>query len=143
MAVQQPQKPQRRRHSKHTVGELVTGWLLLLWGVAIVWIVFPKSGWVAPLSLKTLTRLIFVQGVCSILSGFLTLVRVRRGAQWLLGLISLCFLGMSGVVIWIVWEQNAHQLPYSLFAFVGAGLLIAFGFFFLGRWLGMQEDSAD
>lgn len=142
-AQKQPEKPTARPRPKRTVGELVAAWLLIFCGVVIVWTDFPKSGWVAPLALKTLTRLIFVEGVCSILSGLLILARSRKGAQWLLGLIALCFLGMPGVVVWIVWEMNAHQLPYSLFAVVGAGLLIAFGFFLLGRWIGRQEDSKE
>ena len=139
----QQQKPTARPKHKRSVGELLAAWLLLIWGITIVWIDFPKSGWVAPLSLKTVTRLIFIQGICCLLSGLLTLMQIRKGAQWLLNLTALCFLGISGVFVWIVWEQNIHPLPYSLFALVGVGLLIALGFFFLGRWLGQQEDTDD
>ena len=134
------EKPTPRPRPKRTVGELVAAWLLLLWGLLSAWTFLPSPGFIAAPEIKAMAILIFAQGSFCLLAGLAALLRHRKGARWLLSFAGLSFLGLLGVNVWLCVKYDA-LLSYLLP--IGACLIIAMGFVFLGRWLGMQEDSDD
>lgn len=135
----QQQKTKPRPRPKRTVGELVAAWLLLLWGIVTGTYFFPSSGVEIDLS-GVLSILLISQGVACFLGGLAALLRLRKGTQALLTLAALCFLSFAGILLWL--SKKYPEVP-SYFLPIVASVLIALGFFFLGRWLGSQEDSDD
>ncbi|WP_395138029.1 hypothetical protein [Armatimonas sp.] len=130
------------------MGELLVGWFLLVCGaVAVVATVtqvteYLRHGEGAFFLVFTLLSL---QSNCCLLGGLSSLLRYHAVARWLLTAGALCSVGMA---LWLGYDyylsRHYPQPPGSLieitlfaFAFLAfAGLL-----YFLGWWLGRQEDS--
>ncbi len=127
-----PHRPKLRR----AVGELLTAWLILVWGVVSGGTSLPfalitfREG-LAPLPLLPLLTnlLILLQTVLCIVSGLCMLLRLRLVAKYGLMGIALCFLSMGAITVtWVLlWTAIC--------------VVVAVLFFFLGRWIGQQEES--
>ncbi len=133
------QRPPRPRRS---VGELLAAWLLILWGLSCAWVVFMTY---VTDTVKWPLFALFLHGVCCLVGGTLALLRFRRlatglvwGAAVAIMLIGVLFIFREPTLWTPRWRLD---LSFgNLRAFV---VCMAFAtlFFFLGRWLGSQEDS--
>ncbi len=129
----QQEKPTASPRPKRTVGELVAAWLLLLWGAGTLWLFF--SSGISPLFLKYLVN---AHSLFCLLGGLVSLARQRRLAQLLVSLAALVLLGISGCFLYYSQSDYGMGLPW-----IASFLIAALGFFWLGRFLGQQEDSQD
>lgn len=119
------------------MGELVVATLAVLWGVTTA--IFFYQLMHEPTLVGAIGNALWIfQGVFCGLGGLLSLLRLRAAARIALSLAALCLIGLIGVALWIA----STQLPTVTLNLVlsGALLILAWGYFFLGRWLGQQED---
>ena len=136
----QQQKPKPRPRHRRTVGELVAAWLLLLWGAGTA-IFFSQLGYEPNLT-GTISHLLWVlQGTFCGLAGLLALLSLRSATRASLFLGATCLLCLIGFGLWLAIKSP--QTAVLNLTLSGALLLIALGYFFLGRWLGQQEDSEE
>lgn len=146
MQSQQEREPNSRpgrRRARWSVGELLAGGLLLMWGACCVWMGFmslftPDIG-------HWLPRSVFLHSVFCLAGATLTLLRFRISAAWLLWCAAAVMALIAVQWIWIepsAWEpgwQLDLTLPSLLLAV--ASLLFSTFLVFLGRWISSQEDS--
>ena len=112
----------------------------MLWGT-ITALFFAKLSH-EPGAFGTTTNALFIgQAACCALGGFLALVRQRGLACAVLWLASFLLLALINLAIWYSL-QHREMLQNNMILCV-ALLFIGVGYAFLGRWLGMQEDSDD
>jgi glucan phosphoethanolaminetransferase (alkaline phosphatase superfamily) len=143
------QKPPRLRRS---VGELLTAWLLVLFGAGCAYMSVPEVLKIVRDDANTYifrwyivdVVLIFVQASLCLVAGVGTLLRQRLLARWTLRLAGLCCIGLACFeialtysVIARVMEKKDEPTLWMLWFFLPVALLL----FFLGWWLGRQEDS--
>ncbi|WP_395140634.1 hypothetical protein [Armatimonas sp.] len=133
--MQKQKQPHRQRRS---VGELVVATLALLWGVTTAVFFYQLNHEPTPIGAIGNALWIF-QGVLCGLGGLLSLLRLRTAACIALSLAALCLIGLIGVALWIASTQPPTVTLSLIIS--GALLILALVYFFLGRWLGQQEDS--
>ena len=134
MQRQQQKQPHRQRRS---IGELVVATLAMLWGVTTA--IFFYQLMYEPTLVGVIGNALWVfQGVFCGLGGFLSLLRLRAAARLALSLATLCLIGLIGVALWIASTQSPTVTQNLIIS--GALLILALVYFFLGRWLGQQED---
>jgi hypothetical protein len=133
------------RRPRRSVGELIVAWLLILWGAGCAWVTGPYALEVIrrgpgefPRYVALSTVLAFLQALVCFVAGLTILPRVRTLAKWLLFAAGLCWIGLvySNFVLDPVRMVNPWELLWPS-VFLMAALLL----FFLGWWLGRQEDS--
>ncbi len=140
MQHQQEREPDTRpkqRRPLRSVGELIVAWLLVLWGAFSTFLILTL-----PIGLSMIFYhfgiffwLFLLQGASSLMTGLLTLTGRSHLATWLLSTAALCFVGLALVVMFSPPSQIGKDFLPIVF------LALAALFFFLGRWLGRQEDS--
>ena len=129
-----PNRPKPRR----TVGELLTAWLVLLWGLGL-------GGFYLPFALMRFNKehflisdvLFLLQAALCIVSGLCAFLRLRLLAKYGLIVAALCFLGLAVVTVWSTKGVSDVEELLWIVAFVILATLL----FFLGRWLGQQGES--
>ncbi|WP_394795663.1 hypothetical protein [Armatimonas sp.] len=131
---EQKTKPRQRR----SVGELVMATLAVLWGVTTA--IFFYQLMHEPTLIGAIGYALWIfQGMLCGLGGLLSLLRLRAAARIALSLAALCLIGLIGVALWIASTQPPTVTLNLIIS--GALLILALVYFFLGRWLGQQEDS--
>lgn len=134
--MQQQKSSPGRRH-RRSLGELVAASLTLIWGVltALFFILLGHER----TTFGNLTHALWVtQALCCGFGGLLALLRHRPLARLGLSLAALCLLILMGLGLWQARLPELRSLNLLLAAFL---LVVATGYFFLGRWLGMQEET--
>lgn len=134
----------QRRAERRSWGELLAGWLLVLWGSFPAWVGCVLDG---DEGTHWWPRAVLLHGLFCLLSGLAVLFRLRSVSAWFLRLAAFGSLAMA--FFWIVSEPEHHfprwrlELDLIALAFAAASVLIAICFFFVARWLGRQEDNQD
>ncbi|WP_395088402.1 hypothetical protein [Armatimonas sp.] len=132
----QRQKQQHRQ--RRSVVELVVATLALLWGVTTAVFFYQLNH--EPTLIGAIGNALWIfQGVFCGLGGLLSLLRLRAAARLALSLAALCLIGLIGIALWIAFTQPPTITVNLILS--GVVLILALGCFFLGRWLGQQEDS--
>ncbi len=131
----QQEKPTARPRPKRTVGELVAACLLVLWGAGTLWLFSYFLRGMRPLFLGYLVN---AHSLFCLLGGLVSLAQQRRLAQLLISLAAVILLGISGHFIYFL-QSNSSDLAATL-PWIASFLLASLGFFWLGRFLGQQED---
>lgn len=123
----------------------MAAWLLLLWGTGTTclvgsWLLEVVRGNHLPNYARALPIVLFLgtfHGVFCAISGLGTLLRNRVVAKLLLMIAALCCLGLAGFAVVMGFFIFDTLLWCALILFF---LSMATLLFFLGRWLGRQED---
>ena len=134
-------------------GEILVGWLLLLWGLVIgtyTLVLFVNAGVIPALLGNIAFALGFLYSAFTCLGALAILVRRRVLAKWLLwaaALAALVVLALGLFVSYQIWHQinpHARQAILRIIVVIGLFLLtVTLGSFFIGRWIGQQEDIPD
>lgn len=137
------QKPPRPRRS---VGELLAAWLLILWGASCAYVIAPYFLVIIRRELGEFSRSValstvlgFLQAFLCFIAGFTTLLCNYRLAKWSLITTGLCWIGLAIANLTIDPVAGIMEMWILLWSLVYS--LVSLLFFFLGRWLGQQEDS--
>ena len=146
MQCQQERARSKRPKPRRTVGELLTAWLTLLWGLAsggtslpFALITFREGLATFPLPLLLTEFLILLQAVLCIVIGLCVLLRQRLFAKYGVMVIALCFLGIGAMNVWLV----KGVLDIGVILWSSVSVMVAATLILLGRWLGQQEDPLE
>ena len=135
--MMQQQKSSPGRQLQRPLGELVVAALTLIWGV-LTTLLFIQLGHERT-TFGNLTHALWVtQALCCGFGGLLALLRHRPLARLGLSLAALCLLILMVLGLWQARLPETRSLNLMLAAFL---LAVGAGYFFLGRWLGTQEDQ--
>ncbi len=147
------QKPPRSRRS---VWELIVAWLLILWGAAVgvVFLLFllntigndPRDLLRVPLAGLAYV-LPVLHGVLCLTAGLSALLRRRLLGRWLAcsAALSVVGYGVARSLLAFLWngvEISLRHLPAVLLSLI-PHLLAALLLFFLGWWLGRQDEGSN
>lgn len=141
---QREKKPQQR--NRRTVGELLLGWLVFLWGAGSggVWLPFAlasfREGSLFPRALVFSNFLILLQSALCLLVGLGMFLRQRTLSKYGLFLVGLCFLGLGATNAWLA--KDAQLKTVYILMWSAICLVIVLALFLVGRWLDqLREDS--
>lgn len=147
----------KQRRPRRSVGELLIAWLLTLWGAAVgvVFLLFllnatendPRALLRLPLVVGLGYVLPVLHGLLCLTAGLSALLRRRLLGRWLAcsAALSVVGYGVARSLLAFLWngeEISLRHLPAVLLSLI-PHLLVALPLFFLGWWLGRQEDSEE
>jgi hypothetical protein len=139
----QQKRPQAQEATRRSVGELLLSWLLILGGAAATALGvsdYLRSTHPEPVTDFILYGLFLGQALFGFLGGVLSLLRSRMLTRWSLyiaGAVSL--LTAVAIIVGVVMHMvTGPVLETALFAL--GFVFLASVLFFLGRWLGRQDD---
>ena len=144
MQNQQEREPTRRpkrRRSRRSVGELLAAWVLVVGGAGVSVPVYIVAVSIIRQYPSLVEVALFAPWMVSVLlcccGGLASLLRHRNFSRWLLTGAAFLLLVSSG--IWLYWFRHTGNMGFGVVYCLGIITIAAF-LFFLGRWLGRQED---